>query len=371
MSEPLRILQVGPLPPPVGGMGTVIENLQKALQPACAMRVLNNRKTTASDRRLYQGVAAQLRLLGRLLREIVSWRPDIVHIHTCSRFTFWRNGVDVALARLLGRRVVLHVHGAEFASFLDSLAPVRARAARWIFARCHRVVVLGQEWKRLLDAWAVPERVVVVPNGVPVEPLREQERDAPFTIVCLANYERRKGQRDLLDAVAQLRTERPIRVALLGFESEPGQQAALLDQAARLGVGAQVTIPGPVMGKAKDAWWRRASCFCLPSYDEGLPMAMLEAMAHGLPVVVTRVGAIPEAVAHDREGLLYDAGDIPALAAHLQMLLDDPEQARRIGSTGRQRVIEQFSLARSAQLLLDLYRDLHPSRAVKPNATPS
>ena len=360
MTRPLKVLQVGPLPPPVGGMGTVITNLHEALQPACAMRVLNNRKSTAPDRSLYQGVAAQLRLLGRLLREVVSWGPDLVHIHTCSRFTFWRNGIDVALARLLRRRVVLHIHGAEFATFLDSLSPMRARAARWILARCHRVVVLGQDWKRLLDAWTAPERVVVVPNGVPVEDLRERDDDAPFTIVCLANYERRKGQRDLLDAVAQLRSERPVHVALLGFESETGQQKALLDQTARLGLGAQVEIPGPVMGEAKDAWWRRANCFCLPSYDEGLPMAMLEAMAHGLPVVLTRVGAIPEAVEHPREGLLYEAGDIPGLSAHLQALLDDPEQARTIGTAGRERVIAQFSLSRSAQLLLDLYPDLHP-----------
>lgn len=358
MSKPLKVLQVGPLPPPVGGMGTVIENLYQALQPACAMRVLNNRKTTAPDRRLAQAIAAQLRLLGRLLREIVSWRPDIVHIHTCSRFTFWRNGIDVALARLLRRRVVLHIHGAEFATFLASLSPLRARAARWILARCHRVVVLGQDWKRLLDAWTAPDRVVVVPNGVPVEDLRERERDAPFTIVCLANYERRKGQRDLIDAVAQLRTERPVRLALLGFESEAGQRQALLEQATRLGLDPQVEIPGPVMGADKDVWWRRASCFCLPSYDEGLPMAMLEAMAHGLPVVVTKVGAIPEAVEHARDGLLYEAGDVPALSAHLQALLDHPELARTLGSAGRERVIERFSLARSADRLLNLYRDL-------------
>ena len=359
MNAPLKVLQVGPLPPPVGGMGTVLENLHEALQPACAMRVLNNRKTTATDRSLPQAIAAQLRLLGSLVREIVSWRPDIVHIHTCSRFTFWRNGIDVALARLLRRRVVLHIHGAEFASFLASLSPLRARAARWLLARCHRVVVLGQDWKRLLDAWTAPHRVVVVPNGVPVQDLWEREDDTPFTIVCLANYERRKGQRDLLDAVAQLRSERPVRVALLGFESEAGQQQALVDQAARLGLGAQVAIPGPVMGAAKADWWRRASCFCLPSYDEGLPMAMLEAMAYGLPVVVTRVGAIPEAVEHAKEGLLYKAGDVAALSAHLQALLDHPEQAHTIGTAGRERVIAQFSLTRSAQLLLNLYRTPH------------
>lgn len=355
--RPLKVLQVGPLPPPVGGMATVVLNLEQALRASCEVRTLNNVKTTPKDRSLLRGVAAQLRLLTRLARLCLIFRPQLVHIHTCSWFSFWRSAIDVLLARGLGRRVVLHIHGAEFKTFLASLPPGKALLLRWVLNACSRVIVLGQGWKDLLDLWCDPARVVVVPNGVAVQPCRETCKDAVFTLVCLANYERRKGQAELLQAVASLRPVRPVRIALLGFEAETGQRQALLDLADELGLADRVEVPGPVAGAEKEAWWARASCFCLPSHDEGLPMSMLEAMARGVPVVATRVGAIPEAVADRREGLLYEAGDIPALAAQLQALLDDPAWAGEIGRAGRERLIRDFTLEQSAARLLSAYRE--------------
>jgi glycosyltransferase involved in cell wall biosynthesis len=176
-------------------------------------------------------------------------------------------------------------------------------------------------------------------------------------VVCLANYEARKGQEDLLRAVAALDTQRPVRVELLGFEAEPGRRQRLLELAAALGL-TDVDVPGPVTGDAKDARLAAAHCFCLPSYDEGLPMSMLEAMAVGLAVVATRVGAIPEAIEDGREGLLSEPGDVAALTAHLARLIEEPNTAAALGAAGRARLIRDFSLARSAALLLDVYHEL-------------
>jgi glycosyltransferase involved in cell wall biosynthesis len=352
-----RVLMLGPLPPPVGGMATVVENLVQALGTEVELRVLNNVKTTAADRSLWQGVAAQLRLLGRLVGQCVAWRPAVVHIHTCSWFTFWRNGVDVLLSRLLLRPVVLHIHGAQFHRFLAGLSGVSAWLARRVLRSANRVVVLGEGWREVLSGWARSERVVVVPNGVPVGEPVTPAPDGPFRIICLANYEARKGQEDLLRAVAALETARPVQVQLLGFEAEPGRRRSLLELAAELGLD-DVEVPGPVTGADKQARLAGAHCFCLPSYDEGLPMSMLEAMAVALPVVATRVGAIPEAVQDGREGLLFEPGEIRDLSAHLARLIAEPEHAATVGAAGRERLIRDFSLERSAALLLDLYRSL-------------
>lgn len=355
---PVKILHVGPLPPPVGGMATVIDNLATTLADVCDVKVLNNIKTTAKNRSQFQGVVAQLRLLARLAYICLIWRPDVVHIHTCSWFSFWRSSADIVLARVLWRRVMLHIHGAEFKTFLDSLPPFKARLARMILSACNRVIVLGQGWKNLLDCWCCPARVKIVPNGVATQPQRVLINDDVFTILCLANYERRKGQADLLQAVAAIRTTRPIRVACLGFEAESGQQLALLALASELGLTDKVDISGSVTGALKETWWARASCFCLPSYNEGLPMSMLEAMARGVPVIATRVGAIPEAVDDRRDGLLYEAGDIPGLTSLIQKLLDDPVRTESIGYAGRQRLIRDFTLEKSCKLLLSIYCDL-------------
>lgn len=405
----VRVLMLGPLPPPVGGMATVVANLASAFaEPETvsgagsgpstssgfdlesgsnppstdadavraprpiALRLLNNVKTTAAERSLWQGVAAQLRLLWRLAALCVGWRPHLVHIHTCSWFSFWRNAVDLLLARVLLCPVVLHIHGAQFHRFLGSLSAPAAWSARRVFALADRIIVLGDGWKRVLDGWADSAKVVVVPNGVPVreaiqDPTPEIGAGAagaaslgmeavPFRIICLANYEARKGQADLLRAAARLEGGRAVRVLLFGFEAEPGQRQALLALAAELGMAEQVEAPGPLTGLEKERALRGAQCFCLPSYDEGLPMSMLEAMAVALPVVVTAVGAIPEAVVDGEHGLLYPPGDVDALRARLQTLLDDPAAAAHIGRAGRQQLSSRFSLARSASLLAEVYR---------------
>jgi len=410
----VRVLMIGPLPPPVGGMATVVSHLADAfagegevpgagtgcrpgsvagldaglkLGTACGtpqvdLRVLNNVKTTATGRSLAQGIGAQLRLLWRLASACLGWRPHIVHIHTCSRFTFWRNAVDVLLARLLLRSVVLHIHGAQFHLFLSSLSKSQAWLARRVFGLSSRLVVLGDGWKRLLDAWTDPAKVVVVPNGALVQPLVQPGATGPFRIICLANYEARKGQADLLRAAARLSlgtanrgsepgsvsnpeagpattpVRRALRLELYGFEAEPGQRQALLDLAAELGIADCVQVPGPITGPEKDQRLRTAHCFCLPSYDEGLPMSMLESMALGLPTVVTRVGSIPEAIADGEQGLIFEPGDINALTVHLQTLIGDPARAAAIGNAGRERLITSFSLERSAALLRKVYREL-------------
>jgi glycosyltransferase involved in cell wall biosynthesis len=151
---------------------------------------------------------------------------------------------------------------------------------------------------------------------------------------------------------------RPLQLELFGFEAEPGQRQALLGLAAELGIADSVQVPGPITGPDKDRHLRDAHCFCLPSYDEGLPMSMLEAMALGLPVVVTRVGSIPEAIVDGEQGLIFDPGDIDVLTAHLQSLINDPARAAAIGNAGRERLIASFSLERSAALLREVYREL-------------
>lgn len=352
-----KILMVGPLPPPVGGMATVVQNLTQALADRVELRVINNVKTTAADRTLWQAVAAQLRLLGRLAGGCLAWRPAVVHIHTCSWFTFWRNGVDVVVARLLGRRVVLHIHGGQFHDFLGGLNGVHAWLARRLLRAAHRVVVLSPGWREILSAWSDPARIIVVPNGVSLgEPVKPRG-DGPFRILCLAHYQAAKGQADLLRAVAALRTERTVHLELLGSEAEPGHREALTALARELGL-VDVDIPGPVMGQAKQARLAAAHCFCLPSYAEGLPMSMLEAMAVALPVVATRVGAIPEALSDGAEGLLFDPGDIAALRGHLTRLIREPDTAAALGAAGRERLARDFSLARSAVLLLEIYREV-------------
>lgn len=358
--RPERILMVGPLPPPVGGMATVVENLTEVLGRRFRVDVLNTVKTTPADRSVWQGARAQLALLSRLARYAIDQRPLVVHIHTCSYNTFWRNTLDLLLAKALGRRALLHIHGAHFHRFLDGLGPVHARAARLAFGLADAVVVLGGNWDEVLRPWVRRgDKLHVLPNAVPVPDLDAEhpaaDIDAAPTVVTLANYERRKGQEDLIRAVAALPNDCPLRVRLHGADGEPGERERLEALVTELGLEGRVAVCGPVIGAEKARMLQEAAVFCLPSYHEGLPMAMLEAMSYGLPVVVTNVGSIPEVIEQGRQGLRYEPGDVETLRNHLLRLCGSPELRRTMGAAGRESVIRDYSMERNAEQLASLY----------------
>lgn len=358
MMRRLRVLQVGPLPPLVGGMATVVANLMQHQGSCDDARVLDNAKTTPADRPLWQGVVAQLRLLGRLGSICALWRPQVVHVHTCSQFTFWRSAVDVALARLLGRRVVLQVHSNR----LDEFIAQQDRPRRWLAMRAlalaDRVLILGEFARATLGTWVEPARVEVVPNAVTLGPSVEYRAEGALEVLCLANYEARKAQSDLVLALARLPLTVDVRLRFAGVESVPGARACLLALADGLGLRGRVSADGPLLGTDKADWLRRGDCMCLPSRADAMPMSILEAMAIGLPVVATRVGAIPEMLADGTEGLLCAPGDIDALAGHLHALATDSALRRRLGQAGRERIRREFEIRQCVQRLHELYLSL-------------
>ncbi len=356
----LRALHIGPLPPPVGGMSTVLLELSTALQRYCETQVFSNAKTTSLGRSFIQAITAQLRLLWRLARTLRQERPHIVHIHTCSNFTFWRNGLDLMLARSFGCKTVLHIHGGRFHLFLDGLGVVRAGLARTVLGKADRVIVLGQVWQERLVPWCQPESIAVIANGVtvPDDALGPCD-DVVAHIVCLANYESGKGLHDLIGAAAKLPSGgRAWRITFLGAELDLAYKQSLLQLANELGVEDRISLPGPVSAGRVADYLRSAYLFCLPSYDEGLPMSMLEAMAYALPVVVTPVGAISEAVDDGVEALLYPVGDVKALADALGRLLESPELARHIGQNAHRRLVQNYSVEVMSQRIFEVYQQL-------------
>lgn len=354
MSQRIRILLVGPVPPPVGGMATVVQNLFGEYAKTADVRLINNAKTTEVGRPLVAGIAAQLKLIGKLIRELLTWRPDAVHIHTCSFFTFWRNSVDIAIARLLGRSVYLHIHGGRFTEFLEGLSPIRQRLARIAMRSCRKVILLGENWRESMRPWVPSDRICVVANGVPLPEDAKRALADRLSIICLANYEHLKGQEDLIRALRELNDD-TVSVNFYGAETEVGEKERLTGLARKLGVDKQVNIKSPVSGDEKNRALHEATCFCLPSYAEGLPMSMLEAMASRLPVIVTDVGSIPEVITSGVNGLIYSPGDISALAGHLNTLRNEADTAKKLEEAGRQLVQQSYSLEASAAKLLQIF----------------
>jgi glycosyltransferase involved in cell wall biosynthesis len=347
-----RILMLGTAPEGRGGVAALVAVLREAglFEREQVRYVSTHReggfldKLHAAARGFRQAAAACL------------WdRPAIVHAHAASRASFARKSLLLWLARCAGCRTIFHLHGGGFRQF----ATVRSGALmrRWIrhtLERSSLVIALTEGWAAFLRGYAPRARVTVVPNAVALPP-ESGERTEPGRILFLGRVEAAKGVEALLDAVALLAPRFPaLHLVLAGS----GELDAWRRAAAGRGIGERVELTGWLDAAARSAQLDRAAVFCLPSHAEGLPMALLEAMAAGKAVVASGVGGIPEAVRDGENGLLVPPRDAPALAAALARVLEDAGLQQRLGARARATVERHYSTEAVCGQLAAIYNDL-------------
>jgi len=287
-------------------------------------------------------------------------RAELAHVHMSSDASFWRKSTFILPSLLLRVPVAVHVHGADFLEFAAQGSWMRRSMVRFVLNNCRAVVALSERWRDGLLAVCPTARVVVIPN--PVADCRHGSNQfrRPRTLLFLGNIGVRKGSYVLLAALARLKDRHPDLTLLCGGD---GDHETFLRRAQELGVQGQVRLLGWVNGAAKARLFARATAFVLPSHSEGLPMALLEAMGAGVPVISTPVGGIPDVVRNGVDGLLVPAGDVASLAGAIDQLLTDTALRNRIGRAGRERVVQQHSLRRVVALTSELYADLGATRA--------
>lgn len=301
-----------------------------------------------------KAITAFLALL-RFGVRLATSRVRLVHVHVASHASFWRKYLFIHLAYVFRVPVILHLHGGGFAVFYgDECGDRRRRMIQQTFDRASRVVVLSQSWARWVRGMTANLGIVVVPNPVEIPHRRSDDEREDNTILFLGRIVQQKGVYDLLAAVENLRRSIPdIRLILAGT----GELEAVRERAAALGILAHLELPGWVDGEDKVRLFGRASIFVLPSYHEGMPMSILEAMAAGLPVVSTLVGGIPEVVTYGIEGKLVAPGDAVALSAAVEDLLTDRALRSRMGQAAYRRAEREFSADAIVAQLETIYRE--------------
>ena len=288
-------------------------------------------------RKAAKAATSWLAFMGRLLVGSVG----LLHVHIASDASFWRKALFIVPARALGVPYILHMHGGDFATFYRERCGRVARAfLRSLYRNAEVVIALSDEWRAAL-AEAIPGiRLVVVPNPVEMPASPAAVEAEPPKVLYLGVVKEAKGCYDLLQAWRDVLAKHPGARLILAGSGELERARAV---AAELGIAHSVDLPGWTAGAAKSALLRSAGVFVLPSHFEALPMAVLEAMAAGLPIVATRVGGIPDAVADGRDGILVEPKDPAQLAAALERLLADASLRRAMGASARKRAAETFS----------------------------
>lgn len=289
---------------------------------------------------------------------LLSFRWQIVHVHMSSRASFWRKALFLLPAFVFRRPVVLHLHGSEFKIFYEQECKAwQRRFVRFVFKRSACVIVLSPSWQAWVREHCPSRDVRVVFNPVLYrhEAAKPDASYAAQRILFLGRLGKRKGAYDLIDALALLKCQDITPELLMGGDGEVDEVRA---HAQRLGVAEQVRFLGWVRGADKQRLLDEATLYCLPSYNEGLPMGVLEAMEAGLPIVSTPIGGIPDAVTPGKEGALITPGDVSGLAQALKELLTQPAMAQQQGQAARAKVRELFSHLAVEPQLQSVYADV-------------
>jgi glycosyltransferase involved in cell wall biosynthesis len=289
-------------------------------------------------------------------------RPAVVHVHAASRASFVRKSLVLLMARLTGRKTIFHLHGGGFRDYaMDACGPWMRRWIRHTLECSSVVITLSEGWSGFVHELAPRAKVAVVPNSVPLPSDGPSgatvcsSASVPRRILYLGRLEAGKGIYDLLAACASLAPRFPDLRLVFGGE---GDATTLRRRAGELGLADRIELPGWLDQRARDAELARAAVFCLPSHAEGLPMAMLEAMAAGKAVVATAVGAVPEALRDGDNGVLVAPHDVHALANALATLLDDGALRARLGGAARATIARHYSTDVVCGQLSMIYREL-------------
>ena len=296
-------------------------------------------------RRSFQAVNATR--LARLLRREGA---DVLHTHTLAA----GNALTRVAGRLAGVAVVSHLHIENH--FRPATRPLLARLDTTTARLAARLVAVSEDTRRAYERQGYPAgRIEVVYNGVELPPNGSAPRNERPVIGEIARLCDVKGQRELIRALAEVPHA---RLVLAGEDVERGGafRVELEREARQAGVAQRVDFAGHVDDVA--GLLDRLDIVALPSWTEGLPMTVLEGMAHARPVVASAVGGTPELVVDGETGILVPPRDPHALAGALTRLLGDEALRRRLGESGRRRVAESFSAAEMERRFLALYEEV-------------
>jgi glycosyltransferase involved in cell wall biosynthesis len=353
MPELQRVLQMGPDPGIGGGMAAALRAL---LESPLAERFQLDVVPTYRDARPLPRLALFCAALVRLAAWSLARRGRIVHVHATVRGSMYRKSVCVLLAKTLRRRVVLQVHSgaAEAASFAASRDRLSLALFRAAVRSSDAVLAVSEASAEALRRAYGVEGVRVVPNPAPaVAPFERRPSTDEVRVAYLGGFANpAKGGDVLLDALATALPREPrLRLTLAGPGELPAAGEGLV------AASGAVEWTGWLGPAERDELLRSASVFVMPSRSEGLPMALLEAMAYGTAVVATDVGGIPEVVEDGVEGLLVAPEDPAALAAALRELAADPGLRERLGAAARARA-QALDAVEVAARLAALYDSL-------------
>ena len=339
-----RICMVVPNSMVKGGIAAVVNGYRGSrLEKDYEITYVESYKDGSKLDKLLKGICGYFQFAWVLLFH----RPDIVHIHSSFGPSFYRKMPFIYMASMADVPIINHIHGAEFDEFFVNASETKKKRIKKIYNKCAVLIALSQEWKERLSRIVPAEKIEIIENySILHEDALEQrmERECNHTVLFLGELGKRKGCYDIPDVIESVKQNVPnVKFILAGAGTEADERA-IKELISEKEASENTVFPGWVRGEEKDKLLREADIFFLPSYNEGMPMSVLDAMGYGLPVVSTNVGGIPKIVHDGENGYCCDPGNVNRFAKGITEILLDRKERKSFGEASWKIVKEGYSL---------------------------
>lgn len=347
----MRVLVVGPSPDKSkGGMATVIKEIRDDAK-------LNENVDIEIYSSYVDGnkIKVALYSIFSYIRFAFTKRGyDVYHIHAASFGSTFRKGYYLRKIKKWGKKVILHIHGAKYMEFYEGLSNKKKSTVKKILNSADMVIALSETWKQKFDSTFGLNNCVALENGIDMDklaPAITELKSHQKAFLMLGRLGQRKGVYDLIEAINIVKSSVPnIKLYLAG----DGEIEKVSDIIKNKGLQNNIEVVGWADDDKKIKLLSKVSTVILPSYNEGLPMAVLEGMACGKAIISTTVGAIPEVV-HKENGFLVSPGDVDALASAMIICANDAEIVKSMGLNNLDKIKKSFSMEYMHKKLNELY----------------
>ncbi len=295
-------------------------------------------------------------IIGFHFQMLFNKQIKIVHIHTAAHNSFYRKRLFILWAKRYNKRVILHVHASQFKDFYAESD--KKELIVTTLQVCDKIIVLSKSWKTYFTNIGIDNGRLCILNNIVHQPLvdiAKEEGKFPIKFLFLGELGDRKGIFDLLGVIAANKTELKDKIKLcIGGNGEVGRLKSYIIEH---DLGDMVTFLGWVSKDKKQHALLSTDVFILPSYNEGLPIAILEAMSYGKAIISTDVGGIAEVVKNAYNGCLINPGDKKAIKNSLQLFVNKPSLIEVFGKNGLT-IVKDYYAENVMQVLNGLYKKI-------------
>jgi glycosyltransferase involved in cell wall biosynthesis len=329
--DKIQVLIVGPIDG-YGGIASVIKSIsEQGFSKRFLVRYLNtyDKPEIVGLRKIVESIIS---ILVQTVKLMQNRKVQIIHIHAAAGLDFIKKSILCVIALSNSKKVIFHIHASRFYDFyINQSNPFLKFYIRFILKKVDCIVPLCRDWKNAINHFCWAENVKVLNNPVKlnVNDISIRNRDR-VNILFMGEFDSRKGLIDLLETALMLKKNgNNFTLSLCGKGSLNAYIEKFVEDNS---IRDNIVNHGWVSGEKKVDLLKDTDIFVLPSYKEGVPIAILEAFSFGIPVISTKISGIPELVIDNRNGFLITPGDRVSLYLKILQLIENPELRHQFGS---------------------------------------